>query len=719
MKFLVVLPVIHLVRTCSVQPPSAGGTSIQNEFSSGFEKIVGDLLEFNRGICEKAELTIKVDHGTETIAIPLRPSFSGSAGSIFLSDKYAIKVSAIKKEPRRQTLVESKILKAFGGLSGKVVRSFVVETALDSVCLEGIIVMEKVGQNSLAGQTFDEGTVAKIAFRALDILRGIHATGFVHGDIHSGNFVYETDPASFKVIDFGRSEPFLDKDGKHLEKSGKTYHESIRAVVLSTFELEGSKLTRRDDMYRLSEMFFGLLGAELPDEIMNVWKPRIALVIDLKKNWRINLGKCLEVWNTFHDEMLKMDFGQRPNYEGWIAVFKSLGEGNCPQTVTVGKSAYQDVFPDAKLELIEGFGDIKNSQLGLEEECPTNFGPLPDSSTFSLIKSTSVKSRFPDERFYSVYARKYPDFLLERHTVSPFDKPICKSRIVVLKKPPGSLTLLEFMDRKVLNEIDVARIAFRAVSIIKKIHGVGIFHGNIQEKSFLYIGNSFSEMKILDFSSSGPFVDTSDTSHLQHIHQAYRSAIALPQGGLAKYSSIFLIRESAEFPNGVEPSRRDDVYRLSEMLLRLLGSTPTGEAKWEKDRAESLDAYSSRMYTLKKGKWTFGAPSPTCKSIWQEFHAQMGNLKFTDKPNYDEWISAFKQLALMPPNAGKWGTMGPGTSSETSWSNWMDQIAGGIVFPSVSSPWGHKSSTYFPTASLRRDSRPPHLGPEPIAAAGT
>lgn len=71
-----------------------------------------------------------------------------------------------------------------------------------------------------------------------------------------GNCVFSdrADPAgTLKMIDYGRARVFVGIKGHHVPAANKSLG-SLNPLLLSPWELEGLTISRRDDMYRLSEL---------------------------------------------------------------------------------------------------------------------------------------------------------------------------------------------------------------------------------------------------------------------------------------------------------------------------------------------------------------------------------------------------------------------------------------------------------------------------------
>ena len=128
-----------------------------------------------------------------------------------------------------------------------------------------------------------------------------------------------TDPAgSLRVVDFGRTRPYIDpRTGVHIPPSPSVaLSRVLNPLMLSPFELKGSPLSRRDDMYRVSELLFNLMGHAL--EVAG----RSAKIAAEKEKWTID--DELTEFNEFHHAMVALGFTDRPEYEAWIARFTEL-----------------------------------------------------------------------------------------------------------------------------------------------------------------------------------------------------------------------------------------------------------------------------------------------------------------------------------------------------------------------------------------------------------
>ena len=122
----------------------------------------------------------------------------------------------------RQIICREKMtLDYLHGLHGNGVKlvDFAADSGVKPGCVSYSILMEKVGNQTFFGKSFpgNEPLLYLIASRMLEIVLQLHDAGFVHGDLHMGNFVF-SDPKNIvetiRLIDFGKARTWLDLDEK-------------------------------------------------------------------------------------------------------------------------------------------------------------------------------------------------------------------------------------------------------------------------------------------------------------------------------------------------------------------------------------------------------------------------------------------------------------------------------------------------------------------------
>ena len=195
---------------------------------------------------------------------------------------------------------------ALARLGGIVIpKIFQIEPATVSASCEAHTLVAQSAGNKNLGDLLQLDLVtrmrilAKVAPRMLEIMRDVHKMGFVHGDIHPGNFAFSWDQnhdpdliaRSLRLVDFGRAEPFIGLDGFHLPEYSQSiwssykrrpagmsaiYEESADKEFLSPWELMGLRKTRRDDFFRLAETLLRL--AEVDGAYKSLMRDRVAQI---------------------------------------------------------------------------------------------------------------------------------------------------------------------------------------------------------------------------------------------------------------------------------------------------------------------------------------------------------------------------------------------------------------------------------------------------------
>ncbi len=156
-------------------------------------------------------------------------------------------------------------------------------------------------------------SLRQIAVQGTELLRSLHETGFVHGDVHAGNFLISGRISSptLRMIDFGYTSAYLDMFGDHIPgnffsntwkfhqmSSPRSGTKNLNYVLLTPWQLESGiyaleayTQSVRDDMFRFAEMLFLIGSLEYSSafrELMN------KIVKD-----RTRGGAVLATWKAF------------------------------------------------------------------------------------------------------------------------------------------------------------------------------------------------------------------------------------------------------------------------------------------------------------------------------------------------------------------------------------------------------------------------------------
>lgn len=288
-----------------------------------FEELIGERKWVQKfaGVCPPS--SIVVDAGF-TVPIAEQETAQGTGSRIWLVPETGLAIKLVKTSVRTLSdlMREKAVLEELDSLVGLTNRVHAIDAAMNAdlwpACRVRLMASGIVMPSDLV-QISDE-LVAEEAVQVLRALRELHARGIVHGDVHVGNIML-TD-AGARLIDFGRSAPFvkLDGSGDHIEYFDVPVDSFWSVAYLSPFELEGSPKSRRDDVYRLSEYLFRLAGEMIPilEEPPNVSRAELA---QLKRAIRVETRSLL---NRFHAAMSGLAFTERPNYEYWIAQFEAV-----------------------------------------------------------------------------------------------------------------------------------------------------------------------------------------------------------------------------------------------------------------------------------------------------------------------------------------------------------------------------------------------------------
>jgi tRNA A-37 threonylcarbamoyl transferase component Bud32 len=221
-----------------------------------------------------------------------RGDFSGEYGAVF---KLTSKPRAVMKiysddrlEEPQVLCSEKSMLMALDGLNGLAPRIFEITNGVHEACKIKSFVMEHVGNDDIIIEEDlwrkDEPVFHRIVARMLEILRDLHELGFIHADAHVNNWKLDNEEdieGGLKLIDFGLSRPYVDAEGRHLV-------DNDHASMLDR------ETSRREDMKKIAE------------EVKSAAVKGSALVAE------------------FVEEMETLGREERPNYEKWIALFRSL-----------------------------------------------------------------------------------------------------------------------------------------------------------------------------------------------------------------------------------------------------------------------------------------------------------------------------------------------------------------------------------------------------------
>lgn len=241
---------------------------------------------------------------------------------------------------QRAFVNERVIMELFQGMAG-VPAAFAIDREdtflLTDVCAANLLVTKKLGTHTWEDTAFaSEEDFFQAAGKSIALLQSLHSTGFVHGDIHGGNFLTdENDPSVLSLIDYGLTTPFVDALGAHLLETDEFEVATIlNPANLSPWHLESMYIdyyrpSRRDDMFRLAEMFFKFVCEpyrlewhRLAIRGTNGWRETSENDwARFKRNyWEF---ESIDVFRDFYSYTLSLAHDTTPDYGRWIHVFQA------------------------------------------------------------------------------------------------------------------------------------------------------------------------------------------------------------------------------------------------------------------------------------------------------------------------------------------------------------------------------------------------------------
>ena len=222
----------------------------------------------------------------------------------------------------------------------------------------------------------------------------------------------------------------------------------------------------------------------------------------------------------------------------------------------------------------------------------------------------------------------------------------CRVRTLV-SELAGQATL----SSRSVNRFQAAAVIAQTLAIIKKVHALGFIHGDVHGQNFVYSRHDAAaadeSVRIIDFGRAEPFVDASGQHLSEEVPQLYYSH---------GFSASFLSPWELE---GIKrKTRRDDVFRIAELALKLAGlhaefmarvDALETQARGEVAPGASINKHlphRSRMRELKIIRLTL--PCPQMVPIFRDFYQYALSLNFDEAPEFDHWIRAFTHFAQNP-----------------------------------------------------------------------
>jgi serine/threonine protein kinase len=200
----------------------------------------------------------------------------------------------------------------------------------------------------------------------------------------------------------------------------------------------------------------------------------------------------------------------------------------------------------------------------------------------------------------------------------------CRDQVLITKLVGSGKS---FVYHRNLDKYTVAAVAVKMIRIMQALHSVGIVHGDVHGRNFVVGANKAlaeADLYLVDFGLASVFAD--NQKHMEpYFHNFHHD----------RNRKIMSPFELEHFPM----TRRDDMYRVAETLYRIFAGPMVLE------RCEMRNRFSSdAQLAEQKRHWAVKGFSQLV-----DFHHEMANLGFYERPNYERWISVFNSVARDDP----------------------------------------------------------------------
>jgi serine/threonine protein kinase len=165
----------------------------------------------------------------------------------------------------------------------------------------------------------------------------------------------------------------------------------------------------------------------------------------------------------------------------------------------------------------------------------------------------------------------------------------------------------------------VAAIAEVSIQALQSLHNMGVIHGDINRGNIII--DSEQEARFIDFGRARVFTTPTGLEDPEYVK--------LPRCYNRDILSPF---ELEHFPE----TRRDDMYRLAETLYRFLKEGDMRNA--DECRSPKRFTEGALLAAFKRNYIVKGFPELV------EFHHEMSELEFYDRPRYEYWIQRFRSV---------------------------------------------------------------------------
>ena len=200
----------------------------------------------------------------------------------------------------------------------------------------------------------------------------------------------------------------------------------------------------------------------------------------------------------------------------------------------------------------------------------------------------------------------------------------------------GDKTLWDFFPGpnyvKDIASAEARSVAYQAISMLRIVHEHGIVHGDVHGGNFVF--SDIKKIHLVDFGRSTEWLDPRTGLHMTLLDARLKEQLEktnLLNADIA-FNYIYLsVFELEHYPR----SRRDDLYRLAELLCNLLEPGQIGSVYYPLGHDHPT---KTQMAQRKRNRQM----SSTVPYMFSKFYKDTLALGFDEMPNYDEYLSMFK-----------------------------------------------------------------------------
>lgn len=174
------------------------------------------------------------------------------------------------------------------------------------------------------------GLIRKLGIQMLVCIENIHNYGIIHRDIKPGNFLIDNENEKIKMIDFGLSKQFINKNGIH--KPNRKHDNIIGTLRYVSIHIQnGNEPSRRDDIISMVYILFYLFLGKLPWQCLKITnqKEKEQEILRIKTNFLSTVKENEEVPDKLIqllEYVYNLSYDEQPNYEFISFLLKTLKE---------------------------------------------------------------------------------------------------------------------------------------------------------------------------------------------------------------------------------------------------------------------------------------------------------------------------------------------------------------------------------------------------------